>query len=289
MKSLDELRKKIAIEGIVQPPRVPVSDEELITILDEINAVQPLLAQGLLRQKEFEELYKRASSAYENTVDQNSIQYRKYDKARRQSTIWREVPTSGYVDEDKGWRFTDIKQQIIELLQLKEVKIPSKEVFLKPNSEYDALVIIKNILSQATTAIDIKDDYLFTIKNETKNITLLNVLRPYLDTSLEIKVRLLGLEKELPVASPDVNAFLAQFRSKVSIKGVVPGKDNRRESHDRFIIIDGKNVYNIGGSIKDLGKSQTSITELTDSKVCQQFISQFDKWWGKASDYIENN
>lgn len=289
MRHDNNIQTQIAISQIVHPPLEPVSEDDLIKIIEEIDSAQQLLDQGLLREKEFNELFGKAMDMYENAADHSSIQYRKYDKSRREHTVWREIPTSGYVKEGGGWRFNDIRQQIVELLELKNVQMPSlKEIFLKPNSQFDALVSIRNILSTATVSIDIKDDYLFTINKKTKNVTILNILSPYLGTSLDISVRLLGLEKELPSTVSDINAFLTQYVGKASIRGNASGEKNKRESHDRFIIIDNKNVYQIGASIKDLGKTQTSIIEISDKQVCGQFIEQFNEWWNAAVPYSTN-
>lgn len=283
---LDKVRRAIAMDNIIEKRHIAASNDELLEIIAKIDMAQEFLVQGLLRQKEYDEVYQTAFDAYENTADHNSIQYRKYDKSRREHAIWREIPKSGYVSEGDGWSFADIRQQLVELLELKNVDTPSpKEVFLKPGSEFDATLHLRNILSSATTSIDIKDDYLFTVNKKTKNIRLLEIVSPYLGTSVALTVRLLGAEKELPSTISDINEFLKQYGNKVSIKGVVFSDKNKRETHDRFIIIDGSQVYNVGGSLKDLGSAQTSITQMTDGIVIKQYIEQFEKWWNSATLY----
>jgi hypothetical protein len=282
----NDIQTQIAIDQIVHPPQVPVSDEELTKIIEEIDSAQILLDQRLLRESEFTDISSRAKNAYENTADHNSIQYRKYDKSRRDNTIWREVTTSGYVQTGSGWNFNDIRQQIVELLDLKGNPAPSpKELFLPPNSEFDARLNIRNILSGATTSIDIKDDYLFTVNNKTKNVDILYILSPYLTTSLDIKVRLLGSEKELPSSISDINAFLNQYKEKIGIRGVGLNDSNQKETHDRFIVIDNKSIFQIGASIKDLGKAQSSIIAIDSEDVRQQYINQFEEWWKVATPY----
>lgn len=281
-----DIQTQIAMSQIVHPQLKPVSDDELRKIIDEIDSAQTLLAQGLLREQEFNDIRSRANDAYEGTVDHDSIQYRKYDKSRREHTVWREVPKSGYVKEGNGWSFSDIRQQISELLDLKGAPAPHpKELFLPPNSEYSARFNIRNILSTATKTIDIKDDYLFTVNKKTKNIEMLYILAPYLDTSLDIKVRLLGSEKELPATVSDIDTFLRQYDNRAAIRGSTPNKNNQRETHDRFIIIDNDSVFQIGASIKDLGKAQSSIIAVDDTNVRKQYVSQFEEWWNVAKPY----
>lgn len=279
--------KEITISQIVHPPLTPVSDDDLRKIIEEIDSAQSLLTKGLLRIKEFNDVSGRAKDAYENTADHNSIQYRKYDKSRREITVWREDSISGYIQVGNGWSFSDIRQQIAELLDLKGVPAPSpKELFLPPNSGFDARFHTRNILSSATISIDIKDDYLFTVNKQTKNIEMLYILAPYLNTSLDLKVRLLGSEKELLSTVSDINTFINQYNNRVDIRGVAQSKNSQKETHDRFIVIDNETVFQIGASIKDLGKAQSSIIAVENSDVRQQYINQFTVWWDTAKPYV---
>jgi hypothetical protein len=56
-----------------------------------------------------------------------------------------------------------------------------------------------------------------------------------------------------------------------------------KESHGRFIIIDGKEVYAVDASVKDLGLTQALITQIKDPTVVGQYINQFETWWTNAS------
>jgi len=276
-RSVDDIMKDM----VVEPPLEPVEDVELQAIVNDIDRVQTFLDQGLLRENEFTNLYDRASRAYEGTIDHDSLQYRKYDKQRRESPVWREVSRSGYVTEAQGYSFVDIRQQIVELLDMHNVASPqAKEIFLGPNSEYKALTNLRNVLSSAASSIDIRDDYLFTVNKKTKNINLLYLLAPYLETSVGLICRLHGAQVSIPSSSLDIGMFLKQYgEDKVQIRCWPKGEDVAKETHDRFIIIDRKTVYQIGASIKDLGMSQSSIIEVTSKDVKDQYIRQFDGWW----------
>jgi hypothetical protein len=263
------------------------SDENLVSTVKAIEDVEPLLEQGLLREDELSSLYSQASGLYEAAADHNSVQYRKYDKKRRGATRWREVSRDGYVDKDDAIELFEIKQQIIELLNMRDIDIqPAElEVFLPPNSQYQGRLALRNILSGAESSIDLKDDYLFSTNRTTKNIELLAILSPYLNDSVGLKVRLLGSSDELPSGvRTDVKAFMAEFKN-VAIQGYSRGSDGSSETHDRFILVDGHTVYKIGVSIKDLGASQSSIDRVNDPDVTQQYVSQFEDWWSKSSEY----
>ena len=43
--------------------------------------------------------------------------------------------------------------------------------------------------------------------------------------------------------------------------------------HDRFIIIDNKELYHVGASIKDLGKKCFGINKIEDNSIIEKIIS----------------
>ena len=45
------------------------------------------------------------------------------------------------------------------------------------------------------------------------------------------------------------------------------------EFHDRFIIIDDKEMYHLGASIKDLGKKCFGINKIEDIRIIEKFIN----------------
>ncbi len=42
--------------------------------------------------------------------------------------------------------------------------------------------------------------------------------------------------------------------------------------HDRFIVLDNKEMYHLGASIKDLGKKCFGINKIEDIKIIEKFI-----------------
>ena len=87
-------------------------------------------------------------------------------------------------------------------------------------------------------------------KNEKRNILVVGLsgsLRVGSYTTMAVNIALLGA-KEVGVKTEfiDLNKYNSQY-PKIEIKEF-------KESHDRFLIIDNKDVYNFGASLKDLGK-----------------------------------
>lgn len=51
--------------------------------------------------------------------------------------------------------------------------------------------------------------------------------------------------------------------------------------HDRFIIIDNKELYHLGASIKDLGKKCFGINKIEDKEILQQILTLMRKQYQK--------
>jgi len=100
---------------------------------------------------------------------------------------------------------------------------------------FDAYVLVNNIIKSAKQSIILIDNYA-----DDSVLTMLG------KKSKNVKVTLLtkNISKQL---SLDVAKFEQQYPNTIEAK-------NFALSHDRFLIIDKKEVYHIGASLKDLGK-----------------------------------
>ena len=68
------------------------------------------------------------------------------------------------------------------------------------------------------------------------------------------------------LTTKDINKFNAQYPS-LSVKTIT-------DFHDRFLIIDDKEGYFIGASIKDAGKKSFAITKIEDGNMVQDLINK---------------
>ena len=49
--------------------------------------------------------------------------------------------------------------------------------------------------------------------------------------------------------------------------------DKTNKFHDRFIVIDNKEMYHFGASIKDLGKKCFAINRIEDTEIIEKIIN----------------
>jgi len=140
----------------------------------------------------------------------------------------------------------DIKfEQVFRALENK-TKIPTQGVFCN-GQVFDAYELSSRIIRTAKTSIILIDNYVdeSTIVHLAKKhkkvqaIILTNPLSPQLQ---------LDIEK----ANQQYGKFIAKKFKK---------------SHDRFLIIDQKEVYHLGASLKDLGKKLFAFSQLDVSSV----------------------
>ncbi len=160
----------------------------------------------------------------------------------------------------------------LNILELKQVKteenienifkilnnttINNKYIFY--NSQiYDAFSILVNLVKKAKKKIILIDNYI--------DIETLNIL---CKKNIEVEVIIYGTNK-LNLNKIDINKFNKQYPTlKLKIS---------KKFHDRFLIIDNKNVYHIGASIKDAGKKTFGITKWEDENIVENLLNKINE------------
>lgn len=127
---------------------------------------------------------------------------------------------------------TDTKiNQILNALEDKTLK-PKQGIFYD-GQIFDAYVFINDLLKLATNEIILIDNYI--------DETVFTLFSKY--PNIKIKIYIANITKQLKL---DFQKYQTQYENMELFEF--------RNSHDRFLIIDKKEVYHLGASIKDLGK-----------------------------------
>lgn len=121
---------------------------------------------------------------------------------------------------------------------------------------YDAFSLLIDLVGSATKSIILVDNYV--------DVRTLNILsKKKEDVSVIIYT-----VKKTRLSDKDVETFNQQYpRLEVKYTGVF---------HDRFLILDDKNAYHIGASLKDAGKKCFAISLLNDSGVIYDILQRLD-------------
>lgn len=146
-------------------------------------------------------------------------------------------------------RFERIEQKLSvhddnfnQVFKALENKQETQEEMIFYNGElFDAYQFIADIIRSAKQTIVLVDNYI-----DDKTLTLFTK-----NQNIDVRIYTHTISKQLKL---DLERYNAQYRPIV-IK-------NFKNSHDRFLIIDKTVVYNIGASLKDLGKSMFAINKM---------------------------
>lgn len=119
---------------------------------------------------------------------------------------------------------------------------------------YDAFSFIADLIGKAQSKLILIDNYV--------DINTLNILCKK-NSGVDVLIATAGKGN---LTIKDINKFNAQYPS-LNMKTTT-------DFHDRFLIIDDKEGYFIGASIKDAGKKSFAITKIEDGKMVQYLINK---------------
>ena len=143
----------------------------------------------------------------------------------------------------------------IRLLQESFNKLSTKEkinhIFYN-GQIYDAYSLLIDILNKAKKEIIIIDNY---------------AGKELFDITKDIKVNIKIYTKNIDEVSK--KKYMQEYSNIEIITTDI--------FHDRFIILDNKELYNLGSSLKDIGKKCTSINRIEDSTILKELISRLTK------------
>lgn len=184
------------------------------------------------------------------------------DKARVVSIIVKEVcRRDDSLADQLVSRLQPLGWQIIEgILQPRESHL--RELFIGRGQEHDAYVEIRRILQLAQHSLYIVDPYV--------DDSLLTLIATVQARPLNARI----LTSKIP---PDFKLEVQKF-SQQHPQILV---DVRRTSdfHDRFVIIDGRQCFHLGASIKDAGKKAFMMSAIEDSQNTSTVIMQQQSSW----------
>ncbi|MDA3885187.1 MAG: RhuM family protein [Candidatus Delongbacteria bacterium] len=183
-----------------------------------------------------------------------SVGYRVKSKQGTQFRIWansilKDYLLKGYSLNNRMNRIEDnvseIKERIDKIdLQLSSDQLPKQGIFYE-GQIFDAHMFVSDLFSRVKKSVVIIDNYI--------DKSILNYFAQ-LPKNVKAKIVTKSISSNLKF---DIEKFEKQyFPIEVKIY---------KKAHDRFIIIDDKEVYHIGASIKDLGKKLFGFSKMDRS------------------------
>jgi hypothetical protein len=180
-----------------------------------------------------------------------SVGYRVKSKQGTQFRIWattilREYLLKGFVINQRVDRIENnienLSKEVSKIsLQLKTNNLPTQGIFFD-GQIYDAYELMSKIIRSATNEIILIDNYI--------DETVLTHLSKRAE-NVEAIIYTKSISKTIKL---DLEKHNSQYLP-IQIKEL-------RDSHDRFLIIDQKELYHIGASLKDLGKKWFAFSKM---------------------------
>ena len=157
-------------------------------------------------------------------------------------------------------RLTNVEYKLIEhdkkfdkvFNELQRDENIKQKIFFK-GQIYDAYSLVVKLIKRADKKIVIIDNYI--------DDSVLDILmKKKKDVEVEIVT-----SNNCKIENLDVSKFNEEYPSlKIT---------QNNKFHDRFILIDNKELYHLGASIKDLGKKCFGITKIEDEDILNKFVA----------------
>ncbi|PIQ08242.1 MAG: DNA-binding protein [Ignavibacteriales bacterium CG18_big_fil_WC_8_21_14_2_50_31_20] len=219
--------------------------------LDKVATVK----ESLTVQKEGNRSVKRKIEFYNLDVI-ISVGYRVKSKQGTQFRIWatrvlKDYLLKGYTINNRMNRLEDnfevLKNKVNKIdFQINTHLIPTQGVFFD-GQVFDAYKLASRIIRSAKQSIMLIDNYI----DET---TLTHLAKKQKGVKVLLLTKTISKTLELDVKK--ANEQFGNFELKTFTK-----------SHDRFLIIDNKEIYHLGASLKDLGKKWFAFSKLDKNSV----------------------
>lgn len=258
----DDLTKRIEVR--VDEDTVWLNQEQLSTLFQRDQSVISRHIRNVFNERELEEKSNMQKMhitnsdkpvAFYNLNVIISVGYRVKSKQGTQFRIWatnvlRDYLLKGYV---LNQRMSQVENHVEELskkvdiisLQLESNKLPNQGVFFE-GQVFDAYNFIADLARRAEKSILLMDNYI-----DDTVLTLLSKRKK----NVTVHIYTANVSKQMRL---DIEKHNQQYPG-VTIKAF-------KHSHDRFLIIDNKELYHIGASLKDLGKKWFAFSRM-DSLV----------------------
>ncbi len=185
-----------------------------------------------------------------------SVGYRVKSKQGTQFRIWankilKDYLLKGYSLNNRLNRIEDTVQSLAEKVDEIDLQIhtnlpPKQEIFFN-GQVFDAYSFTANIIRTAKKSIILIDNYI----DDT-------VLTLFAKRNKKVKATIYTkqINKQLKLDSEKYNSQYSEIEIKIF-----------KEAHDRFLIIDEKEVYHFGASLKDLGKKWFAVTKMDIASI----------------------
>lgn len=240
-------------------------------VLERLETALDMCTRKILRQEEAQKVITEAKRKLEELLSPDSNAFRIYDLSKREydlSYYW-EKTISGYIsprDCKNIEQWVNIVRNIINEYEpelLRAECVDKKQYFLHAGDRYRAMKLLLKIMKRAKKSLSIVDPYLD------------EEIFDYIE-SLDVPVDIILITTpQKPMFGKLYNA-LKTTRSNIEAKVC-------HDCHDRFLIVDGTEVWHLGCSINGVGKKASMVNKIIDLDERKRILSDFNDWWSNGT------
>jgi len=232
---------------------------------DDLESAIQQCGKGILLVEEAKTLVENTKKVIRELIPPTTSAFRIFNRSSRELPQWWPVTQTKYLDANhceliQQWVL--VINKMIEELEpafLRKDTGEKNEYFLPEGDPYRAKSIVFNLMKRASENLDILDPYL-----DDEVFKYIESLNP------SVNVKLL------------TGKFHKMFRELYdSLKGKTGNLEavSNDSFHDRYLVIDNTEVWNLGCSINGLGKKASTVNRLIDRAEREDFFSNFKSWW----------
>jgi len=241
---------------------------ELEVVLARLEEGAELCRKQLLRTKEAMSFISEADARVRQLLPPDSVSFRIFEQNTKERTQWWKETISGYVDA-AGCQYFDDRIALLNTVLdeiapefLRREKIDKDQFYFPAGEAYRSKKRFFSIVKTARVSVAIIDIYLD------------DQVFDYIDSLAEsICVRLLtgGSKPIFRTLFASLKAQRANLEARI-FNGY----------HDRFVVLDGAEVWHLGASINGFGKQAFMISKVIDEAEKTRFLSDLEEWWQRG-------
>ena len=235
---------------------------KLESILKKIDEKISFANEGYLKNKEAQDFIIMVMRELENLLAKDSIPHRIYLRLReeKEDKYWKVEKTTFVTENSSNYRRLFNYQYIIkELLKicdpeaLFEYIAKQNNYYYSKGNFYEAKRMVINIMRSANKSIVIID--------------------PYLDDIIFNYIDLIDEEIDIKLVTSQIKKIFKELLN--DLKNIRKNVDARQSEgfHDRYIIIDGKEIWHLGTSINYIGKNAFQINKVTNKETIDKVMN----------------
>lgn len=241
---------------------------KLENILKEIDEKISFANEGYLKNKEAQDFIIKVSRELDNLLPKDSIPYRKYLSLieKKEDKWWRVEKTTFVTANSSNYRRLFNYQDIIKELLKLYVPEALDEYLSKQNIYYYS----------EGNFFEAKRKVIKIMKSANNSIVIID---PYLDDIIFNYIDLIDAEINIKLITSKIKKMFKELLNDLrNIRKNVDAKQSEG-FHDRYIIIDEKEIWHLGTSINYIGKNAFQINKVTDKETNDKVMTDYNLWW----------